>query len=79
MKTQLTKKKFDIGTGVRMSKKLHHNSPATQGNELVSDCKIDKARKPKWMKTHTHPHTKSYMLYVHGQAQDRAMSSALVL
>ena len=27
------RKKADIGTGVQMSKYLHHNSPAWQGNE----------------------------------------------
>ena len=26
--------KSDIGTGVQMSKHLHHNSPASRGNEM---------------------------------------------
>ena len=28
------RKKTDIGTGVQMSKYLHHNGPASQGNEF---------------------------------------------
>ena len=28
------RKKIDIGTGVQMSKYLHHKSPASQGNEV---------------------------------------------
>ena len=31
------RKKTDVGTGVQMSKKLHHNSPASQGNKVY--CK----------------------------------------
>ena len=27
------RKKTDIGTGVQISTNLHHNSPASQGNE----------------------------------------------
>ena len=31
------RKKTDIGKGIQMSKYLHHNSPALQGNKVLCD------------------------------------------
>ena len=36
MKTINGRKKTDIGTGVQMSKYLHHNSPASQGKNKTT-------------------------------------------
>ena len=33
------RKKADIGTDVQMSKCLHHNSPASQGNKIIQVSK----------------------------------------